>query len=79
MGIIIDVLKPKDFKNKNKICGFVSSLFEEYIYVFTIENNTVDYEKIFEDFDEELTKLDNFATMNTSDIEAAINKLNKID
>lgn len=79
MGIITDVLKPEDFKNKNRICGFVSSLFEDYIYVFTIENNIIDYEKIFEDFDDELTKLDNFATMTIPEAEGVTNKLDKLD
>lgn len=49
MGLITDVIRPKDYKGKEKICGYISSLFEDYVYVFTFENNEfIDYEKLFE-------------------------------
>lgn len=68
MGIITDVLKPRDFKNKTRICGFISSLFEDNMYVFVVDNKMIDYEEIFENFDDELDKLDNFDTTKTSEI-----------
>lgn len=58
MGIVTDILKPRDFKNKNRVCGFISSLFEDYIYVFVVENDMINYEKIFQNFDDELEKVD---------------------
>lgn len=58
LGIITDVLKPCDFKNKKRICGFVTSLFENYVYIFVIEDKIINYEKIFEDFDDALANID---------------------
>ncbi len=66
LGVITDVLKPQDFKNKDRICGFVSSLFEDYIYVFVIEDKIIDYGKIFKDFDD---KLDNVEKSDAPDDE----------
>lgn len=73
LGVVTDVLKPRDFKNKKRICGFVSSLFEDYIYVFVIEDKIIDYEKIFQDFDDELDNVGKSEGTETP------NKLDKID
>ena len=58
VGIITDIMKPSDFKNKKKICGFISSLFEDYIYLFVIEDEMIDYEKLFEEYDDALANFD---------------------
>ena len=58
LGIITDILKPTDFKNKKRICGFISSIFEDYIYLFVVEDDIINYEKIFENFDDALLDLD---------------------
>ena len=52
----------------------LNQLFEDYIYVFTIENNIIDYEKIFEDFDKELTKLDE-----VEDVDKELTKIDEVE
>lgn len=58
MGIITDILKPTDFKNKTKIAGFISTMFEDYVYLFVLEGNHNDYEKLFADYDDALNNYD---------------------
>ena len=60
MGIISDVLSPVDFKNKKKISGFISSVFEDYVYLFTLEDQVIDYIKLFEDYEEALQNYEVF-------------------
>jgi len=58
MGIIADFIHPTDYKNKRKVCGFISSLFEDYIYLFAIDDELIDYEKLFEEYHDALNNFD---------------------
>ena len=60
MGIISDVLSPVDFKNKKKISGFIGSVFEDYVYLFTLEDQVIDYIKLFDDYEEALQNYEVF-------------------
>lgn len=53
-GILTDVVRPRDFKGEYKISGFVCSQFEEYVYLFTVDSKFVDYEEIFENYENSL-------------------------
>lgn len=53
-GIITDIVRPRDFRGEHKICGFVCSQFEEYVYLFVIDTKFVDYEEIFENYENSL-------------------------
>jgi hypothetical protein len=56
-GIITDIVRPRDFRGEHKICGFVCSQFEEYVYLFVVDTKFVDYEEIFENYENSLMDL----------------------
>ena len=53
-GIITDIVRPRDFRGEHKICGFVCSQFEDYVYLFVVDTKFVDYEQIFENYENSL-------------------------
>jgi hypothetical protein len=54
-GIIADIYYPRDFKNKDKLVGFIFNSMENEIYVFVVDQNQIiDYRKIFNDYDKAL-------------------------
>ena len=59
LGLITDIMKPSDFRNKKRICGFISSLFLDNVYLFAIDDKLIDYEKLFDDYDEAMLKFEN--------------------
>lgn len=57
-GIIADIYYPKDFKNKDKLTGFIFNVLEDDVYVFVFdENNIIDYKKLFQQYEDELSKV----------------------
>ena len=53
-GIITDVVRPRDFRGECKISGFICSQFEDYVYLFSVDTKFVDYEEIFENYENSL-------------------------
>ena len=53
-GIITDIVRPRDFRGECKISGFMFSQFEEYVYLFVVDTKFVDYEEIFENYENSL-------------------------
>ena len=61
LGIITDVLTPQDYRNKKQISGFIFSVFENYVYIFKLDEKLIDYEKLFTSY---MDELDNVAINN---------------
>lgn len=50
-GIIPNVYYPQDFKKKDKLTGFIESVFDAKCYIFVYENNQmIDYMELFEKY-----------------------------
>ena len=53
-GIITDIVRPRDFRGECKISGFMFSQFEDCVYLFVVDTKFVDYEEIFENYENSL-------------------------
>ena len=53
-GIITDIVRPRDFRGECKISGFMFSQCEDCVYLFAVDTKFVDYEEIFENYENSL-------------------------
>lgn len=54
-GVIGDIYYPRDFKNKDKLVGFIFNFLEDYVYIFVVDKNQIiDYKNIFAQYEEAL-------------------------
>ena len=58
LGVIGDVYYPKDFRGSNIICGFISNILEDCVFVFKIENEKIDYLDLFAEYERRIEYLD---------------------
>ncbi len=61
MGIIDDIYHTSNFK-KGKVYGYIKSLTDNNVYLFVIEEGTIDFRKVFKDYEKEIEdhESDNF-------------------
>ena len=52
MGIIDDIYHTSNFK-KGKVFGYISSIMEDKIYLFVIEEGVIDFRNIFKEYEKE--------------------------
>lgn len=74
-GIIGDTYYPRDFRNKDKLVGFIFNPLENYVYVFVIEQNQIiDYKTLFVQYEEVL-----YSTINATDNDSDNNDGSGVD
>ena len=68
LGIIPDIIRTKEFNGKNIINGFITTPWDDYVYMFKIKDELIDYEKIFENYEDAIDNMDkNKSTLNDID------------
>jgi hypothetical protein len=54
MGIVMEYFYPHEYKNRKKLCGYINSIMEDYVYIFYFEDEFIDYEKLFDEYHDKL-------------------------